>query len=191
MSKDEQRARALKSRRSLSREEIASFSGAVTARFLGLPEFKEARTVASYVAKADEVQTSGIVSMALAAGKTLVVPRVDPATGALSFASIGSISELSPGHFGVLEPRANASVIPLGAADVVVVPVVAWDEQGHRLGYGKGYFDRALSAYPAPLRVGLALEAQKEHALSQSSDDVPLDVIVTETRVLRFGSRRR
>ncbi len=160
-------------------------------RFLELPEFKEAATVASYVAKADEVQTSGIVAAALAAGKSVVVPRADPATGALRFASIGSISELSPGHFDVLEPRADASVVPLGAAEVVVIPVVAWDEQGHRLGYGKGYFDRALSADPGPLRVGLALEAQKESGLSQSSEDVPLDVIVTESRVLRFGRRRR
>ena len=191
MSKSEQRVRALKSRRSLSHEEIGALSDAVTRRFLELPEFKEAKTVASYVAKADEVQTSGIVSATLAAGKTLVVPRADPASGALRFASIGSISELSRGHFSVLEPKAGASVVPLGAADVIAVPVVAWDEQGHRLGYGKGYFDRALSADPGPLRVGLALEAQRQPALSQSSDDVPLDVVVTEIRVLRFGRRRR
>ncbi len=190
MSKSEQRARALRSRRSLSSEEIGSLSDAVARRFLELPEFKEARVVASYIAKADEVQTSRIVAASLAAGKTLIVPRADPATGALSFASIGSMAELSPGHFGVLEPGPGAEV-PLGAADVVVVPVVAWDEQGRRLGYGKGYFDRALSSHPRPLRVGLALEAQKAPILPQSSGDVPLDMIVTEARVVRLGRRRR
>ncbi len=190
MSKSEQRSRALSARRSLSSEEIGHLSDAVAARFLELPEFKEARVVASYIAKADEVQTSGIVSASLAEGRTLIVPRADPATIALSFAPVSSMAELSPGHFGVLEPRPGAEV-PLGAADVVVIPVVAWDEQGHRLGYGKGYFDRALSANPHPLRVGLALESQKAPTLPQSADDVPLDMIVTEARVLRFGRRRR
>ncbi len=191
MSKSEQRARALRSRRSLSSEEIGSLSDAVARRFLELPEFKEARVVATYIAKADEVQTSGIVAASLAAGKTLIVPRADPATGALSFVPIGSMAELSPGHFGVLEPRPGAGEVPLGAADVVVIPVVAWDEKGHRLGYGKGYFDRALSSHPGPLRVGLALEAQKAPTLPQSPNDVPLDVIATEARVLRLGRRRR
>ncbi len=147
--------------------------------------------MASYVAKADEVQTSRIVAAVLAAGKVLIVPRAEPATGALTFASIGSPSELSPGHFGVLEPRPGAAEIPLGEADVVLVPVVAWDEQGHRLGYGKGYFDRALSSNPGPLRVGLALEVLKAPTLPQSSSDVPLDIVVTEARVLRFGRRRQ
>ncbi len=191
MSKSEQRTRALRSRRSLSREEIESLSGAVARRFLELPEFREARVVASYISKEDEVQTSRIVAECLAEGKTLIVPRADPATGALSFSPIRSVAELSPGHFGVLEPKPGAAEVTLGAADAVVVPVVAWDEQGHRLGYGKGYFDRALSSHARPLRVGLALEAQKASALPQSSTDVPLDIIVTEARVLRFGRRRR
>ena len=189
MSKGEQRARALGSRHSLSTEANRSLSSAVTRRFLELPEFKEARVVACYVAKADEVQTSGIITAALAAGKTLVVPRADPATGALSFASIASMSELSPGHFGVLEPNAEAHQVPLSEANVAVVPVVAWDEEGHRLGYGKGYFDRALSANPAPVRAGLAFEAQEAPTLPQSPGDVLLDIVVTEARVVRFGRR--
>ena len=187
MSKGEQRASALRSRRSLSGEEIGLLSGSVAKRFLGLVEFERAKVVAAYVAKADEVQTSEIIRASLEAGKTLLVPRADPSTGALGFVPIGSMSELSPGHFGVLEPGAGSEESPLESADVVVVPVVAWDDQGHRLGYGKGYFDRALTASPGPLRVGLALEAQRAPALAQSTGDVPLDVIVTEARVLRFG----
>ncbi len=190
MSKSESRVHALRSRRSFTREEIGALSGSVAERLLALPEFREARIVATYVAKADEVQTSQIVAVSLAGGKKLIVPRADPASGALSFSAIGSMAELSPGHFGVLEPKAGSEV-PLDEADVVVVPVVAWDEQGHRLGYGRGFFDRALSTNPVPLRVGLALEAQKEPTLPQSPDDVPMDIVVTEARVLRFGRRQR
>ena len=191
MSKGELRANALKSRRSLSSAEMDAFSGAVAKRFLRLPEFKEAGVVATYVAKEDEVRTAKIVEATLAGGKTLIVPRSDPFAGVLVFHAIKSTSDLSRGLFGVLEPPMSAARVPLDSADVAAVPVVAWDERGHRLGYGKGFFDRALAANPRPLRVGLALEAQKAPAVPQSFDDVPLDVIVTEERTLRIGKGRR
>lgn len=191
MSKSELRASALKSRRSLSSGEIRALSDAVAERFIGLPEFKDARVVASYIAKEVEVQTSKIVEATVACGKTLIIPRTNPSNGTLSFHEIRSISELSPGHFGVLEPAVRAKTVPLDSADIAAVPIVAWDERGHRLGYGKGFFDRALAASPGPLRVGLALEAQKAQSIPQSSGDVPLDVIITEERVLRLGRGRR
>lgn len=191
MSKSEMRASGLRSRRALTKSQIEDLSAAVARRFVALDEFSKAQVVATYIAKEDEVQTSGVVSAALTAGKTVIVPRAAPSSGDLSFHVIGSMSELSPGHFGVLEPSPRAPVVPLARADVVAVPMVAWDERGHRLGYGKGFFDKALSASPRPLRVGLALEAQKAPGLPQSPHDVPLDVIVTESRVLRFGGGRR
>ena len=191
MSKGELRASALRSRRSLSGEEMEALSGAVAERFVGLPEFREARVVASYIAKDDEVRTSKIVEAAIAGRKTLIVPRADPSAGTLSFHAIGSMADLSEGHFGVLEPSPEAASVPLDSADVAAVPVVAWDERGHRLGYGKGFFDRALAASPGPLMVGLALEAQRAPSFPLSTDDVTLDVLVTEERTLRFGWGRR
>ena len=187
MSKSELRASALRSRRSLSSGEMDALSDAVAKRFVGLPEFGAARVVASYIAKDDEVRTSKIVEAALTGGKTLIVPRSNPSRGTLSFRAIGSTSELSRGNFGVLEPGPQARAVSLDSADIAAVPTVAWDEGGRRLGYGKGFFDRALAASPRPLRVGLALEVQKVPSVPQSPGDVPLDVIVTEDRTLRFG----
>ena len=191
MSKSELRASSLRSRRSLSSGEMQVLSERVAERFVGLLEFVEAKVVATYVAKDDEVGTSRIIEGATAAGKTLIVPRSDPSGGTLSFHVIRSMSELSRGHFGVLEPSAEAEEVLLDSADIAAIPVVSWDERGHRLGYGKGFFDRALAASPGPLRVGLALEAQKAPSIPQSPGDVPLDVIVTEARTLRFGRSRR
>ena len=191
MSKSELRAGALKTRRSLSSAEMRVLSEMVAERFIGLPEFVEAKVVATYVAKDDEVRTSKIVESATAAGKTLIVPRSDPSRGTLSFHAIRAESELSIGHFGVLEPSGGTKDVRLDSADIAAVPVISWDERGHRLGYGKGFFDRALAANPRPLRVGLALEAQKAHSVPQSPADVPLDVVVTEARTLRFGRSRR
>lgn len=190
MSKNELRQRALKSRRLLSREEVSSLSELVKSRLLELPEFSRAKTIATYIAKSDEVQTSGIVEDALAGGRRIVVPRSDPASTSLVFSEIRSLAELSPGQYGILEPPSAGSPFPLDRCDLVLVPLVAWDESGHRLGYGKGYFDRALGARRPPVSIGLAFESQRRGDIPQSPTDVALDIIVTERRVIRIGAKR-
>jgi len=191
LSKSELRQQALKSRRSLTKDEVASRSGLVTRRLLQLPEFASAVSIATYVAKSDEVQTAAVISRALAEGKKVLVPRSDPQSSTLFFAEIHSLSELSPGHFGILEPAVSSPPLRLDSADIALVPIVAWDERGHRIGYGKGYFDRALEANRGPVTIGLAFESQRFGEVPQSAADVPLDIIVTEERVLRLRGGRR
>lgn len=189
MSKSELRLKALRSRRALPPEKLEDLSRAVRNRLENLPCYLEAKVVASYVAKSDEVRTQGIIESALASGKRVMVPRTDPATQRLSFAQIQSLSELSLGAFGVLEPAPGAKPAALSEADVVLVPVVAWDDRGHRLGYGRGYFDRELKSKGKAVSVGLALESQRFDSVPQSAEDVPLEAIVTEGRTLTFGER--
>ncbi len=191
MSKTDLRQAALKSRRSLTNENLGALSAEVKRMLLELPEFVEARTVATYVAKSDEVQTAGVIDAALAGGKRVLVPRADPASLQLSFFEIHSLSELSPGSFGVLEPGEGALRFPLSDSEVVLVPVVAWDEKGHRLGYGRGYFDNALKSRGAALALGLALESQRFPKVPQGPYDSLLDAIVTEKRVVRVVMRNR
>jgi 5-formyltetrahydrofolate cyclo-ligase len=161
----------------------------VTRRVMELPEFARAATVAAYVSKRDEVQTSRIIQSALASGKRVIVPRSVPATTDLVFAEVRSLSELSPSHFGILEPSPTAPLVSLSTSDIVLVPVVAWDEEGNRLGHGKGYFDRALVGSGMSQKIGLAFEAQRVERVPRSPTDVPLDLVVTEARALRFGRR--
>ncbi|MDV3277584.1 MAG: 5-formyltetrahydrofolate cyclo-ligase [Nitrososphaerales archaeon] len=191
MSKTDLRQAALKSRRSLTSQSIETLSAEVERVLLQLPEFMEARTVATYVAKSDEVQTAGIIDAALARKKRVLVPRAGPASLELSFFEIHSLSELSPGSFGVLEPGKGAQGFPLSDSEIVLVPIVAWDEKGHRLGYGKGYFDKALRSRGTALAAGLALESQRFPAVPQGPSDSPLDVIVTERRIVRVEARDR
>ena len=191
MSKGEARQQALRSRRTLSKEEVSANSASVARRLMLTPEFAGARTVATYVAKSDEVQTMAIIQSSLEGGKRVLVPRSEPSTSTLVFAEIHSPSELSPGHFGILEPAAGSPGAKLGDADVALVPVVAWDEEGNRIGYGKGYFDRALAAADLPFTMGLAFEIQRAPRLPSSPTDIPLDMVVTERRVLRFGRARK
>ena len=154
---------------------------------LSLKEYKDARLLISYCAKDDEVQTRPIIERALEEGKRVAVIVTDVPSKTLSFSEIKSFEdELAPGAFGILEPRPECvRPVSIAQADVVLVPLVAWDEKGHRLGYGAGYFDRALAGAKRTTKVGLALESQRLPQIPESRHDVPLDVIVTDKRVVR------
>jgi 5-formyltetrahydrofolate cyclo-ligase len=189
ISKKELRREALESRRSLSPEVMVRLSKEVGRNLASLPEFKRARTIAFYVAKPGEVQTSGMISLALALQKRVIVPRVE-APGRLGFFEIRGTEDLLPGAFGILEPRPEGRRAALNESQVVIVPVVAWDERGHRIGYGKGYFDRELPLRGSACAIGLALESQRVQRVPEVATDAPLDMVVTEKRVLRFGKAK-
>jgi len=159
----------------------------VQANLLSLKEYKDAGVVISYCAKDDEVQTRPIIERALADGKRVAVIVTDVPSKTLSFSEIKSFEDdLAPGAFRILEPKpGRIRPVSIAQADVVLVPLVAWDEKGHRLGYGAGYFDRALAGAKRITKVGLALESQRLPQIPESRHDVRLDVIVTEKRVVR------
>jgi 5-formyltetrahydrofolate cyclo-ligase len=181
------RVAVLRKRRSIDPEELAALSSRVEANVLSLKEYKDARLIISYCAKEDEVQTRPLIERALREGKRVAVVVTDVSSKTLSFSEIGSFEdELAPGPFGILEPKpGHLRLVSIAKADMVVVPLVAWDERGHRLGYGAGYFDRALSGARRVRKVGLALESQRLKEVPVSPHDVPLDIIVTERRVVR------
>jgi len=178
---------ALRRRRSIPKEELAALSARVEANLVSTPEYRDASLVISYCAKDDEVQTRHIIETALAGGKRVAVIATDPASKTLSFSEIDSFeSDLAPGTFGILEPKpGRGRPVSISEAGLILVPLVAWDEEGRRLGYGAGYFDRALARAGSVPKVGLALESQRLAEVPSSRHDVPLDVVVTERRVVR------
>ena len=191
--KQELRARALRKRRSIDPEELAALSSRVEAHLLSMKEYKGATLVISYCAMDDEVQTRPIIERALADGKRVAVIITDVPSKTLSFSEIKSFEDdLAPGAFGIREPKPGlVRPVSISQADIVLVPLVAWDEKGRRLGYGAGYFDRALAGATRITKVGLALESQRLAKIPESMYDVPLDIIVTERRVLRPAKRPR
>lgn len=186
--KRELRSTALRRRRSIDPKLLAVLSAKVEANLASLPEFRRASLVISYAARPDEVQTRGIIEGALREGKKVAVVVTDARSKSLRFSEIESFDDLAPGTFGILEPRPDrVRPVSISDADVVLVPLVAWDEKGHRLGYGAGYFDRALAGAGRVAKVGLGLESQRVARIPESRHDVPLDVIVTERRIVRRG----
>ncbi len=187
-SKNELRQRALSVRRSVPPAELSALSRAIKRRLYSLEAYTRAKTIAAYVARPDEVQTFGIIKRALTQGKRVLIPKTDAVDGRLIFSELRDPErELAPGPMGILEPRPEfLRPVDLGDADLILVPIVAWDERGYRLGYGKGYFDRELGALKRRvLTAGLALEVQRVEEIPAERYDVPLEIIITEERVIR------
>ncbi|MCR4412356.1 MAG: 5-formyltetrahydrofolate cyclo-ligase [Thermoguttaceae bacterium] len=162
-------------------------SRAICRRFADLAEFAAAPTVMLYVDIRHEVRTREFIRSTLALGKRVVVPYCDG--DELSLFHLHSLDELVPSVFGLLEPPAELRALParridIVEVDLVMVPGVAFDRRGGRLGHGKGYYDRLLRrARRDTLRVGVAFECQVFPAVPMDEHDVPMDRLVTEAAV--------
>jgi 5-formyltetrahydrofolate cyclo-ligase len=181
MSKNAIRKRILSRRDALSALEIASLSQEVAAQFLSSAVYAAASTLALYCSIRSEVATSGLFAAAVQAGKRVLYPRTVGAT--LEFVVVESLEALEESRFGICEPR-SGEAFPLAAIDLLVLPGVAFDEKGIRLGYGLGCYDRALAAVGRPTLVGLAYDFQVVASLPREAHDIPVDIVVTERKVL-------
>lgn len=179
------RADTLARRRRLTPQQVASQSLDLQQRLLELPEFGDALVLALYAPIHHEVETAAVAQAALAAGKTLLYPRVEGDD--LRFCRVGDLGELSPGKYGIPEP-AGEPWNP-AAADLIVVPGVAFDHYGRRIGYGKGYYDRALHRLEGSGKlVAFCYDFQLVEEIVGEPHDVTMDLIVTELRVVRVNN---
>jgi 5-formyltetrahydrofolate cyclo-ligase len=184
--KAELRRRILEQRDGLPADRRARASAAITARLAGLPAFGAARTVLAYASFGSEVDTGPLLRAVLAAGKALVLPRVNRASRMLDLYRVDDpAGQLEPGTWGIPEPRpATCPPAALGEVELVVVPGVAFDVRGGRLGYGAGYYDRLLRglAAGAPPLVAGAFDVQVVPEVPMDAHDRRLDRVVTESR---------
>ncbi len=158
-------------------------SHAVAVKLLKEPAFIKARHVLFYVSMPEEVDTLELIDRAVESGKKVSAPRVDTARHALDLFEIRSRKELKPGALGILEPdpdrarRSDASEI-----DCVIVPGLAFDRSGRRLGRGAGFYDRFLATLrPTVAKIGLAFSFQlTEEELPEESHDRRLDKVLTD-----------
>lgn len=145
--------------------------------------FQEAQSIACYVSVGKEVETHRLIEDALKAGKQVGVP-VTKAKGMMDFQQILSLDELKPARFGLLEPELDMDLVMASEdVDLVLVPGLAFDRKGNRLGFGGGYYDRYLARCKA-VKVGLAYPFQVVDVVPVSDYDVPMDWLVTETEIV-------
>jgi 5-formyltetrahydrofolate cyclo-ligase len=164
----------------------ATASPLICARVAALPSFAAARVVLVTLPFGSEWDTRLLAQAALAAGKTLVVPRVNGATRMLELHAIGDIAaDVAPGFHDIPEPLPALPRIDPAAIDWVLVPGVAFSPDGRRLGYGGGYYDRLMiELRPATPRIAGAFDAQIAERIPAASHDLCVDMIVTESRIL-------
>ena len=189
--KRELRGAILKQRDALSADEIAARSAAAGKRLLSLSEVSAARLILFFVSFGSEIDTVPMISRSLAAGKRIAVPRVERRARKLMPYEVRDLqSDLEPGAYGILEPKPDRPPARLDEIDVVIVPAVAWDEEGFRVGYGAGYYDRFLPEVPQAVRIGLGFELQVRSDVPRGPNDLPVDILVTEAAVRRFAHPR-
>lgn len=184
------RAHYLAFRARLPRSVREAADAGIAERLLGLPQVESAPVVLAYVSFGSEVDTLGVIRTLLGQGRRVAVPRCDEAAHSMAFYEIRTLSELSPGAHGILEPLAAGD--PLGTSQMVgsvcLVPGLTFDAAGRRIGYGGGYYDRFLAFYPGH-KVGLCRSLQLSCAeLPHDATDVPVDFVVSEAGVLHTNS---
>ncbi|MBL8746345.1 MAG: 5-formyltetrahydrofolate cyclo-ligase [Phycisphaerae bacterium] len=180
----------------LSERERELRSRSLGAKMWDMPGFRAARTIMVYLATPEEVDLSSLIEKAAAAGKRICVPRMDWAARLMSPLIVDwNAMKTEVREHGIAEPVGGASA-KLESLDLVLVPGLAFDESGHRLGRGAGFYDRFLEAFrarrgPEAVALGVCFEAQLVGEIPSEPHDERLDGIVTEKRVLLCRKKPR
>lgn len=168
--------------RAMSPEELANASTHLVSRILATPMWKNADSVLLFSPLQFEPDINPLLREALAARKLTALPWFDATTQSYSARwIIDADRDLTVAKFGILEPRSSCHAAPLNRLDLVLVPGVAFDAQGRRLGRGKGFYDRLL-AHVRGTKCGVGFDEQIVEAIPVAPLDVTLNCILTPTR---------
>ena len=171
----------LEKRDSLPKEEIIEKSIQIQNNLFNLEQYKQSKTVMFFVSFNSEVNTHNMIKEALK-NKTVVIPKVE--SHEIEPSVIIDFDNLvTSGRFGILEPI-EAMKIAYKNIDFVLVPGIVFDKEGHRIGYGFGYYDKFLKKVPKSVKIGLAFDFQVVDKIPSKMHDVPVDLIVTEKSVI-------
>ena len=183
LKKTELRKEIFAMRSQLSAAEAERLSGRIADRLRGLPEYQAAERIFFYIDFGKEVQTRGLIRRALLEGKSVAVPRIEGKQ--MRFYPFTDFSSLKKSAFGIDEPAGGE---PVWWEDAfVVMPGVAFDKKGHRLGYGGGFYDRYLEAFPVRFKAALAFSFQVRDEIPSDRYDIGPDLVVTENELFDFS----
>ena len=184
LTKAQLRDLCLARRAALTAAERCRMSAAIAGHAGTMPAFRGSRTVMLYMALPQEVQTAAILAAGRHQGKRMAVPVVKPYGLVAAELPAGEL-QFQPGPFGIPEPTVGTAFISPEDIDCVLVPGIAFDRRGARVGFGKGYYDRFLCRLPATAHVcGLAFSLQIVGHVPDMPHDVRMQSLVTEQGVL-------
>lgn len=167
-------------RQKLSTDKKQKFDSEIADRFLSLTEYKNCDTLLAYISKDIEVGTEKIVKSALSQGKTVAVPRCNTNDCTMDFYQIKSYDDLQKGAYGLLEPDVSrCKKLTDFENSVCIVPGLAFDCEGYRLGFGKGYYDRFLQRFSG-VKVGICYKECVTWQLPHGRFDKAVDIVLTQ-----------
>lgn len=181
--KSKMRQEIKEQRKNLTCDERERCDSKICERLRQLWLYRESKTVFTYVSLADETDTKKFIERALEDGKRVVVPRCIKGTRNMEFCVINSLNDLEEGAFGVLEPKVECEVYKDYSDGFCIVPALAFDRKGYRLGYGKGYYDRFLADFCGKT-VGICYNRFVVPEIPRGKYDKSVDLIITEKKVI-------
>ncbi|MEK7275570.1 MAG: 5-formyltetrahydrofolate cyclo-ligase [Candidatus Desantisbacteria bacterium] len=188
-------------RNTLSPEERCQKSGLIAKNLFGLEEFNKLSSILFYVAARSEVQTEGIIRQAIKQGKRVFLPVTDIENKRLLISELHDFDiELAKGGYGIMEPmEIYQRFVSLSEVEMIIVPGIAFDINGYRIGYGGGYYDRLLEPisekYPQENKkhqniktclIGICFECQLIDAIPVENHDMSVEIIITEERIINI-----
>ncbi|KKU87797.1 MAG: hypothetical protein UY16_C0018G0002 [Candidatus Gottesmanbacteria bacterium GW2011_GWA2_47_9] len=186
MQKEDVRNEMGQKRRAMAMAVRRGADSRIVRKLLARREIGLANIICAYVSTSEEVDTKEIIIHLLRQGKQVVVPKAEG--NELTVYRIKSVDDLVPGGFGILEPKDNCQHADVSMIDVFIVPGIAFDRQGYRLGWGKGYYDRLLARVTVP-KIGLAYATQIVSGLPHESYDIQMDVVITQEKT--YGKKEQ
>ncbi len=181
ITKKQARIKAKDFRKSLCREIKQEKELKILNNLINLDCYKEAKTLFVYVSKSSEIDTFGVIENALKQGKRVAVPKCLSGTK-MQFRYITSAAQLKEGSFGIMEPMDNLPLADITECSLMVVPALAADIFGYRVGYGKGYYDRYLNGSKAKT-VMLCYESDFYFKVLHNKYDYRCSYVITENKV--------
>ena len=185
--KQEIREQIRKLRSNIHADDWQTSTEAIAQKVIASDNFREATDIFCYMDFDGEVGTEHIIDEAWRLGKDIWLPKV--CGGEMSFYLVESEKELVRGAFGILEPTGESERAP-GDDGLVIIPGIAFDKHYNRIGYGKGYYDRYLSAHPNLFKLALAFDIQLVDKIPAEECDCRMDMIFTETPCTEEKGRR-
>ena len=187
--KNKIRSQILKKRSLHPKKHVLTKSEAIQKTFLASRDFKSAKTIMLYLPIKNEVGTKSIILQSQKSKKRIFLPCIEKnEIVPRKFTSFSSLK--SGGPFGILEPKSKSKLSP-SKLDLVIVPGVAFDLHGGRIGFGRGYYDRFLKKAPNAKKIGLAYDFQVVDHFPKEPHDILVDEIITEIRAINCVDGRQ
>ena len=179
--KKELRAELIRLRKAMPPETRLDAEAEIFGRVVRCEQYKSYEALLIYVSDGIETDTRRLIRQALADGKQVFTPRCFKAEDRMTFHRITSFDDLEEGRFGLLEPKAHCEqYLPVKNA-LCVTPALAYDLSGHRLGFGRGFYDRFLSDFEG-FKLGICYDSFIIENVFRESFDIPVDMIITDKR---------